>query len=513
MKALQKLKARIEGRRRQRRYDAWVRAHHLTDENEREMRSRIDSFSKRPTISIVLPVFNTDDRWLRECIESVKGQIYPHWQLCIADDRSTRDFIKPLLQELARDDDRIIVEFRDANGHISAASNTALALASGEFVALLDHDDELSPDALFWIVNELNDHPHAKLIYSDEDVIGESGRRRSPKFKPDLSPDLLRSVNYINHLTVYRRDVIEAAGGFRVGFEGSQDFDLLLRVIEKLQEDEVRHIPRVLFHWRAAKGSVAENSDAKSYAHENARRAIREHLERTGTNASVGATDFDLHRVRYSTSVSARPSDFSVDLKQDVTSLNQSILNSKDAIVCFVDGDLEPLNSDWFDDLLGFATQNDIGIVGGRVIDRDGRVIDGPMIVGTSQIVSVAFDGRSYRSPDALFRNCVIGNYSAVSLSCMAMRTDLFREVDGFDEKLRDSRLLSADICLRVSELGYRIVFNPFAAFRQPRTNRRIAPSKGESDHFRAKWGKYFDNDPFYNPNLSYDDGTSTIKL
>src|SRR6185503_10718345 len=205
MKALQKLKARFEDRRQQRRYDAWVRAHHLTDENEREMRSRIDSFSKRPTISIILPVYNTDERWLRKCIESVKGQIYPHWQLCIADDRSTRDFIKPLLQELARDDDRIIVEFRDANGHISAASNTALALASGEFVALLDHDDELSPDALFWIVNELNDHPHAKLIYSDEDVIGESGRRRSPKFKPDLSPDLLRSVNYINHLTVYRR--------------------------------------------------------------------------------------------------------------------------------------------------------------------------------------------------------------------------------------------------------------------------------------------------------------------
>jgi GT2 family glycosyltransferase len=502
-----------KARRNRRSYGAWVRAHPLNDERIREMASQIDRLKHHPVISIILPVYNTDERWLRKCIESVKEQIYPHWQLCIADDRSTMAYIRPLLKAYSQGDRRIDVIHRESNGHISTASNSALELAKGEWIVLLDHDDELAADALFWVAKEINEHPEAKLIYTDEDVIDEKGRRRSPKFKPDLGRDLLRSVNYINHLSVYRRDVIGAAGGFRIGFEGSQDYDLLLRVLESLRDEEVRHVPRVLYHWRAAEGSVAKDSGSKTYAHENARRAIREHLERTETTASVEATCFDLHRVRYVPPPSAASSVLIAHPDDDLKSLNTTIFDSPKSYVCFVDDGLEPLSADWLHELIGFADQPHIGIVGGRVIDSRGRIVDGGMIVGTSDLVSVAFKGRARRAPDELFRNCVTGNYSAVSLSCMAMRTGLFREIGGFDLNLSHRSLIAADLCLTAREQGYRIVYDPFVEFRKLNREKSPPPTVDESAYFKNKWKRYVGSDPFYNPNLSYNDGKFVIKI
>ena len=215
------------------------------------------NFIKGPLISVILPVYNVDEKWLRKCIDSVCKQSSRNWELCIADDASTAKHIRPLLEEYASKDPRIKVVFRETNGHISAASNSALELASGEFCLLLDHDDELSPDALFWVATEIDEHPDVAMIYSDEDLIDENGKRTAPKFKPDFCRDLLYSLNLVTHLSAYRTEILRAIGGFRVGIEGSQDYDLALRVVERIAETQIRHIPRILYHWRAIPGSVA----------------------------------------------------------------------------------------------------------------------------------------------------------------------------------------------------------------------------------------------------------------
>ena len=258
--------------------------------DRRGIRSRIRELSYQPLISVVMPVYNTQETWLRKAIDSVLRQLYPKWELCLADDHSSRPHVRPILEEYAACDPRIKLVFRDRNGHISAASNSALTLATGDFVALLDHDDELSEHALYMNVEELNRYPGAHLLYSDEDKIDERGRRYWPFFKPNWNPDLFYSLNLVTHLAVYRRSVLEAVEGFQEGLEGSQDYDLTLRVIERIPPEAIRHIPHVLYHWRAIPGSVALASGEKIYAHEAARHAIRAHFQRRGVRAEVRGT-------------------------------------------------------------------------------------------------------------------------------------------------------------------------------------------------------------------------------
>ncbi|MEP6849625.1 MAG: glycosyltransferase, partial [Acidobacteriota bacterium] len=241
------LRAKISDKRRdrseERRYQRWIERGSLDDGRRRQIREMVKALPQTPLISILLPVYNTDERFLRLCVESVKSQLYPYWQLCIADDASTAKHVRPILEKYASEDERVKVIFRETNGHISAASNTALELVSGEFTTLLDHDDELSEDALFWIAQEIDDHKNAELIYSDEDLVDDRGRRSRPRFKPDWSPDLFLSLNLLNHLVAFRTDTLKKAGGFREGFEGSQDYDLELRFVEQIPEVAVRHIP------------------------------------------------------------------------------------------------------------------------------------------------------------------------------------------------------------------------------------------------------------------------------
>lgn len=224
------------------------------------MNKAIEKFSLNPLISVILPVYNTPKEWLVKAIESVRNQIYPHWELCISDDASTLPHIRMVLDEYSRIDSRIHVVYRETNGHISANSNTALTLASGEFIALLDSDDELSEHALFWVAHEINRYPNVDLIYSDEDKISEEGIRFNPYFKPDWNPALMLSQNTFSHLGVYRYSLVKKVGGFREGFEGSQDHDLVLRCSEETTPERIRHIPRILYHWRAISGSTASAS-------------------------------------------------------------------------------------------------------------------------------------------------------------------------------------------------------------------------------------------------------------
>ncbi len=282
-------------------YEKWAVAFdHHNPESLKNLAALEDEFHLTPLISIVMPVYNTPEKWLVKAIDSVRAQVYQKWELCLADDASPKPHVRPLLEKLAASDPRIKVTFREKNGHISAASNSALALATGDYLALLDHDDELSPNALHEVVALLNAHPDTDLVYSDEDKIDEEGRRHEPYFKPDWLPDLFHAQNYTSHLTVYRAALVREVGGFRVGYEGSQDWDLALRVIERItDQSRIRHLPKILYHWRAIPGSTAMMLSEKNYPLEAARRALTDAFARRGEKITLHHVPGDHWRVQY----------------------------------------------------------------------------------------------------------------------------------------------------------------------------------------------------------------------
>ena len=517
--------------RERRAYQEWVRKYGtVTDGQRREYLSRIDGFKDKPLISVVLPVYNVDENLLRKCIDSVTGQIYPGWELCIADDASTKPHIRRVLEEYKEADGRIKVVYREVNGHISAASNSALELAEGAFTVLLDHDDELSEDALFWVANELNEHPETMMIYSDEDLIDEAGRRSEPKFKPDFSRDLFYSINLVTHLSAYRTALLQKIGGFRVGFEGSQDYDLALRVIEQITEGRIRHIPRILYHWRITPGSLASDLEAKPYAHESARRAIGDHLERMGKKAEVVETGY-LHRVRYTlpddppkvavvvhTSTAndlieklRRSTEYlnfeaaaaGDDGEPTAASLNRAVSAAAGEIICFVNGSLEPLGSDWLSELVSFAMQDGIGVVGAKLLYPNNTVAGSGLVLGAGGITETAHKGFLRTVPGNISRNRLICNYSAVSVECLMIRRDVFDEAGGFDEENLPRSLFDADLCLRVRQKGRRVVVTPFAELRWTQWKDVLVPAAEEIRFFENRWPGIIENDPFYNPNLS----------
>ncbi len=248
-------------------YETWV--HHydtIHADDLVKLRQTGAALTDGPLISVLLPVYNTPLRWLKRVIETVLGQAYPKWELCIADDASPDPQVRKTIESYAAGDPRIKVVFRPSNGHIVAATNSALELATGSFVALLDHDDELRPHALLEMAREIMGNPEAALIYSDEDHLDEAGVRYAPYFKPDFNYDLLLSQNCVCHLGVYRADLVRQLGGFRAGTEGAQDWDLALRVFEAVGRDRIHHIPKILYHWRSIEGSTARGVSEKSYA-------------------------------------------------------------------------------------------------------------------------------------------------------------------------------------------------------------------------------------------------------
>jgi O-antigen biosynthesis protein len=548
-------------------YRKWVEHHKITEEKCQEIRRQIENLKYKPLISVILPVYNVEEKWLRLCLDSVLRQIYQNLELCIADDKSPSPHIRKVLEEYAAKDKRIKICFRETNGHISAASNSALSLATGEFCALLDHDDELSEDALFYIANELNDFPDTAFIYSDEDMIDENGQRYSPKFKPDFSRDLFYSLNLITHLSAYKTDILRKIEGFKIGLEGSQDYDLALRFIEQIDEKQIRHIPQILYHWRAISGSVALSSDEKPYAHERARQALREHFERTGNAANVERGIYQLHRVRYElpknlpkvslilraqndfreleTSVrnfiaetdyknlevillcsedakktlegkisAASFKIFVAEKPNESANLNFTVSQSAGEILCFADANLLPLSKDWLNELAGFAIQKEIGAVGGKILDRNETIIGGGIVFGFDNLFGTAHYGLPRDADGNLYRARVINNFSAVSAQCFAVRRKLFDEIGGFDAENLPNELFDADFCLRLRERNLRIVFTPYAELVQiEKGNLQPKLSAKEVEFFHQKWQKTIENDPFYNPNLSRTGETFTIKI
>ncbi|NBW97002.1 MAG: glycosyltransferase, partial [Planctomycetia bacterium] len=311
-RAVKRLRASCRARKSSRRtanaatqrdaYAAWVREHDTpTASDLAAMRESVESFVHAPTISVVMPVYNTPHQILEEAIESVRAQAYERWELCIADDVSTAPHVRAILERYAAADRRIKVLFRTSRGNISTTSNTALEMATGDFVALLDHDDILPPHALYWVAEAINRRPDAAILYSDEDKIDGDGRRFHPYFKCDFNHELFLAQNLVSHLGVYRRDLIVGLGGFRSEYDGSQDHDLALRVVAAVGRERVVHIPRVLYHWRAVSGSTAVSVDEKQYSVDAARRAVAAHLAEIGRGGTVEASPDapGFHRVRH----------------------------------------------------------------------------------------------------------------------------------------------------------------------------------------------------------------------
>ncbi|WP_258313558.1 glycosyltransferase [Paenibacillus sp. tmac-D7] len=483
------------------------------------LRESVSQFNYLPVISVLVPVYNVEERWLRRCIDSVVNQVYPYWELCLVDDCSSAPHIQQVLNEYRNKDSRIKVLFRETNGHICAASNDALNLATGEFVALLDHDDELTPDALYENMLLLNEKPDADVIYSDEDKISIEGNRHSPFFKPDWSPDTFLSQMYTCHLTLYRKKVIDKIGGFRVGFEGSQDYDLMLRVSEVTQN--IYHIPKVLYHWREIPESTASGSSAKNYTHEAGLRALEEALKRRNIDGWVeGVEDIpNLYRVHYKpignpkVSIIIPTRNMATILEQCLNSIfdkttydnfeviivdngsdepdalklfehwrikepirfkvltydipfNYSKINNFAAqqadgeLLLLLNNDVEVITPNWLEEMIGQAIRKEIGAVGACLYYPDKTIQHAGIVLGLG---GVAGHSHKHFPSDATGYFCrlkMVTNYAGVTAACLMIRKEVFHEVGGLEEELQVA-FNDVDFCLKIYEKGYKNVWLP----------------------------------------------------
>ncbi|MDP9100402.1 MAG: glycosyltransferase [Verrucomicrobiota bacterium] len=504
-------------------YQSWIeRFDSPTPATVASMRSELRLLPRHPLVSIILPVYNPELRFLKAAIESIRNQIYERWELCIADDASTDPQIRPFLEKTAATDARIKVTFREKNGHISACSNSALELATGDWCGLLDQDDAFAEHALAWVALETERHPDAGLIYSDEDKIDEDGLRSNPFFKPDWNPELFLGQNYINHLGCYRTDVLREINGFREGFEGSQDYDLALRCIDQLRPEQVRHIPRILYHWRMVGGSLAAIPDAKPYAKEAARRAIADHCKRQGMPGKVVPCpeNAESHRVIHAlpqpaplVSIIIPTRDRAELLKRCVESIqertdynpfeiiivdngsiepetlaffraieqrdvrvnaergafNYSRLNNRAAteargdILVFLNNDTEIDDAGWLTEMVSHAARTEVGAVGARLWYPDGTLQHGGVVLGLGGVAGHAFPHIPRGHPGYFNRAMLQQNSSAVTGACLAVRKTVFEELGGFDEENLGVTFNDIDFCLRLTQRGYRVVWTPYA--------------------------------------------------
>lgn len=516
-------------------------------------------------ISVILPTFNPKPDWLINAIDSVIAQSYIDWELCIADDASTDPEIQKILRTYSLNDCRIKVIYRETNGHISESSNSALELATGEWIALMDHDDILASNALLEVSRIIQCSSNVRLIYSDEDKIDESGKRFGAYRKCHWNRDLFYSHNMISHFAVYHAPTIRKLGGFRKGLEGSQDYDLSLRFIEQIDDDQIYHIPQVLYHWRAHPQSTALTWQVKPYVIAAGERAINDHLERIGARGSCSHDGAASYRVQYAMPenkisltaiifstgnlkalqatldqikrdkvaacveilVCPMTADIGTKLQEcildkgiaviqhergeDLSSLlNRVVKNSLGDFLWFLHEGIEEKNGGELQELLSHAARPSIGAVGGILLYPGGRVRQAGLLLDTNRISHPAFhhfpgDGRGYMG-----RLTLIQNYSAVSLDCMVIEKRKFLEVAGFDDAHLKAHHLDVDLCLHLKDAGYRTLWTPYARFTDWRTRfvlkdifkKFMCGYQSDSCYMQNRWGTLLKNDPAYSPKL-----------
>ena len=503
------------------RYENWVSCYDsITPTIRGHLEHRLEGLTFEPLISIILPVFNTPEKYLRQAIQSVQSQIYQNWELCIVDDCSTLDWIPTVLNEYAMADRRIKVTRLEVNGHISLASNAAIKMATGTWVALFDHDDVLAEQALALVALAIESNPKAGLIYSDEDHCDEEGKRSNPYFKPDFDPLLLLGQNFVSHLSIFRRDLIEKVEGFRRGYEGSQDWDLVLRVSELLTPDQVIHLPYVLYHWRVHSESTSSSLAAKPYAVEAGRKGVSDHLERTKKSASchtIGFSGFnriswDIPKTPPTVSIIVLPRnanqfvrcissivnrstypDFELvvvddgefrpplrrfisdregwfTLVRDNRLVSDSALRNAGAsvargeVLCFLHDDTEVITFNWLEEMVGLLMQPNIGAVGAKLLYQDGSIQHAGIVAGIGDTVGNPHRRHVDRLGSGYFGRAILTqSFSAVSWACMAVKREAFEAVGGFDEIHLAGLFGDVDFCFRLGEAGWRVGWTPNA--------------------------------------------------
>lgn len=529
-------------------YQTWLELYDpATPEARQASLAAAAALRDRPLFSIILPVYDTAEQWLRRCVQSVQRQSYDNWELCIADDASPGPQVRRVLAELAAADARIKVVHRPRNGHISACSNSAIELATGPWLVLLDHDDELHPDALLEAARALERNPRWKLVYSDEDKIDEKGRRFDPYMKPDWNYDLFLSHNCVSHLGIYDAALVRDVGGFREGMEGSQDWDLALRCIERLAPDQIGHIPKVLYHWRAIAGSTALAPQEKNYAHLAGARAIGEHLERTGSSGRVEDIPGQRgnYRVRYAIpdpaplvsiiipsrdkvellraciesvtartrypnyeilivdnqSVEQKSLDYLASLRDEPrvrvlpydAPFNYSEINNHAAaaargeVLCLLNNDITVISEDWLDEMVGHALRPGVGAVGAMLYYPNDTIQHAGVVVGAHGVAAHAYSGYGRGHPGHMSRARLTQSLSAVTAACLVVTHAAFDAVDGLDPLLQVA-FNDVDFCLRLQARGYRNIWTPFAElYHHESASRGYEDSREKMERFNAE--------------------------
>jgi O-antigen biosynthesis protein len=558
---------------RERDYSKWLEKNYPREIDLLKMAETLEIFNYKPIISIIMPVFDPPEQFLRAAIESVINQIYPYWELCIADDASTHLYINSVLQEYAAKDARIKIVSRTENGDISQASNSALDIATGEFITLIAHDDLLTSDALYEVALLLNRHPQADAIYSDEDKLLEDGSLSEPFFKPDWCPDSFLSRMYTSNLGIYRRSLVTKIGGFRVGYEGSQDYDLVLRLTEKTEN--IFHIPKILYHSRVYPNRKSFGSNSSSNA---SQRAIADALQRRNESGKVIPISDGHHIVRYDIknfklvsiiiptknlgkvlnkcliSIFAKtqypnyevlvidngsneqetfevfnqwklkePNRFrceELNIAFNYSKINNYAANlAKGEYLLFLNNDTEVITPDWIEAMVEQAQRSSIGAVGGLLLYPDNTI----QHAGVVLVFGVAGHSHKHYSHDShgYFKQIqTINNYSAVTAACLMCRREVFEAVGGFEEELAVA-FNDVDLCLKIFKLGYRNVYLPHVVLYHYESKSRgiddtpekLERSLKEIQYMKSKWKEFINRDPCYSPNLTRHSEDFSIKV
>tara|TARA_R110002072_G_scaffold11431_2_gene51642 strand:+ start:940 stop:3411 length:2472 start_codon:yes stop_codon:yes gene_type:complete len=506
-------------------YGFWIKHHETRSPADRKaIATHQADLALRPLISVVMPVYNSAPDYLRAAIGSVQNQLYDNWELCIADDASSNPQTRQVLREESSRDPRIKLIFREENGHISAASNTALELAAGEFVALMDHDDLLPDHALYFLALEINSHPDLDIIYSDEDKIDEAGRRYEPYFKTDWNHELFLGQNIISHLGAYRTRLLKEIGGFRLGFEGSQDYDLALRAVGATQPEKIRHIPRVLYHWRNFASAETFSITQQDRARETARRALKEHLEQQSvavaaieaaplspgyhrvrrawpddwplvslivpTRDKVGLLRGCIEGLRHKTDYpkleilivdngSEEPETFAYfeELKADArvkilsygAAFNFSAINNfaarqaKGQLLGLINNDIEIIHDDWLKEMVSHLLRDEVGAVGAKLYYGDGSIQHGGVVIGMGGVAGHVFRYWSHADPGYMGWLGLTREVSCCTAACLLVKKTVYEEVGMLDEKNFAVAFNDVDFCMKIRQQGHKIIWTPHA--------------------------------------------------
>ncbi len=554
-------------------YKLWIQNNEPSEEELENQRNY--KFNYNPKISVIVPMYNTKEQYLKELIDSLLQQTYSNWELCLADGSMEE---QEYVQRLVNQDERIKYKFLNANKGISENSNEALKLASGEYIALLDHDDILPVFSLYEIVKTINENPEAEFIYTDEDkLLEEKENRIGPHFKPDYAPDTLMSYNYICHFSIFKKSLLDRIGGFRKEFDGSQDYDLILRAVE--QANQIIHIPKILYHWRMNIDSVALNSAAKPYAYEAAKKAIRAHLERKGIKAKVeDSSILGIYKVQYEVvgnpkvSIIILNKDHKKDLKRCINSIlekttynnyeiiivennsetksifkyydsleknekikivkyeekgfNYAKLNNFGVSYCtgeyivLLNNDTKIITNNWIETMLGNCQRQDVGIVGAKLLYGNTKVQHAGVVLGLTGVAGHVNLGLDAEEPGYMARNIISQNFTAVTGAMLMISKQDYEEVGGLDTDFPVA-YNDIDLCLKIRQKNKLVVLNPFVqAYHFESRTRGYETTKEKENRLeedtkklKNKWGSIFEKeDPYFNINFRHDVSNMRIR-